>query len=141
MVHYPVPNNVPETTELFPNIVQLQAVYGFDTTPDDGNYDVTAWSATTPATAADWQQVRAIRVALVARGREREPGATLDGALTASSCNLPIPHPAAVCWKPDPRGNGVKIDVSADNPNWQDYRYRVMETTVPIRNNIWSPRD
>jgi type IV pilus assembly protein PilW len=122
--------------DLYPHIVQLQAVYGKDTsgTPD-GIVDV--WNATAPTTTAEWQQIRAIRVALVARGQLQEGVVTLDGANAGSTCASATPHPAAVCWKPDPNGNGVKIDVSANNADWQKYRYRVVETTVPIRNLIW----
>jgi type IV pilus assembly protein PilW len=79
----------------------------------------------------------AIRVAIVARGQVQEGTVTLDGANAASTCNSTTPHPAAVCWKPDPTGNGVKIDVSASSANWQKYRYRVLETTIPLRNRIW----
>ncbi|TCS36481.1 type IV pilus assembly protein PilW [Paucimonas lemoignei] len=136
MDEYDISTNIPNTTELFPNIVQLQAVYGRDTTtPPDNIVDL--WSATAPASAAEWQQVRAIRVALVARGDVQEVAVTLDGDVAASTCNSLTPHPAAVCWKPDPAGNGVKIDVSAGEPNWRNYRYRVMETTIPVRNMIW----
>jgi type IV pilus assembly protein PilW len=64
---------------------------------------------------------------------------TLDGAVAASTCDSQTPHPAAICWKPDPNANGVKIDVNINNanPNWQHYRYRVIETTIPLRNLVW----
>jgi type IV pilus assembly protein PilW len=35
-----------------------------------------------------------------------------------------------------PAWSGGTFDLSAD-PNWQCYRYRVFETTVPLRNWIW----
>lgn len=125
--------------DLYNDIVQMQAVYGKDTTlPADGLVDV--WNATAPTTAAEWQQVRAIRLALVARSAAQEPAnVTLDGAQAASTCNSSTPHPAAVCWRPDPGGNGVKIDVNLGNatPDWQRYRYRVFESTIALRNTIW----
>jgi type IV pilus assembly protein PilW len=122
--------------DLYPNVVQLQAVYGKDTTvPMDNNVD--EWNATAPATPDAWRQVIAIRVALVARSLSPEPGVvTLDGNAAASTCNSATPHPAAVCWRPDPNGNGVTIDVGS-TPDWQRYRFRVLETTVPLRNTIW----
>jgi len=121
--------------DLYPHIVQLQAVYGKDT-DDDG--DVDAWNATSPVDAAGWKSIRAVRVALVARSEQPETETvTLDGADAASRCASTNPPPAAVCWRPDPNGNGVKIDVSAGTPNWQRYRYRVMEATIPLRNAIW----
>jgi type IV pilus assembly protein PilW len=125
-------------SDLYNDIVQLQAVYGRDTTlPADGVVDV--WNATAPTSAAEWQQVRAIRMALVARGALETANVTLDGAQAASTCNSSTPHPAALCWRPDPGGNGVKIDVNIGNatPNWQRYRYRVFESTIALRNTIW----
>jgi type IV pilus assembly protein PilW len=130
-------NNETSTQDVFPNVVQLQAVYGKDTSsPPDNIVDV--WNATGPSSPAEWQQIRAIRVAIVARSQNREPDiVTLDGDSAASKCDSTNPHPAAVCWRPDPAGNGVKIDVSSGNADWQHYRYRVVETTVPLRNVIW----
>lgn len=129
--------NTSSNQDLIPNMVQLQAVYGKDTS-GDGIVDV--WNATAPTTAAEWQQIRALRIALVARSQTPEASTvTLDGANGTSSCNSTTPHPAAVCWRPDPNGNGVKIDVNIGNstPDWQRYQYRVVETTIPLRNVIW----
>jgi type IV pilus assembly protein PilW len=122
---------------MYPNIVQLQAVYGKDT---DNNNIVDAWNATAPTSAAEWQQIRAIRLAIVARSQSPEmTDVTLDGSVSTSSCASTTPHPAAICWQPTPGGNGVKIDVNIGNtnPDWQRYRYRVVETTIPLRNVIW----
>ena len=129
--------NSTANVDMYPNVVQLQAVYGKDTNSDN---IADAWNAVAPTTPAEWQQIRAIRIALVARSQNREPGVvTLDVATAASTCDSATPHPAALCWRPDPAGNGVKIDINIGNvaPNWQYYRYRVMETTIPLRNAIW----
>lgn len=137
LTDYHMTSNTSDELMMYPNVVQLQAVYGKDTDiPKDNR--VNAWNATAPTTPAEWQQVIAVRVALVSRGQSAEPGVvTLDGANAASTCSSTTPHPAAVCWKPDPNGNGVKINVDTGNPNWQRYRYRVVETTIPLRNAIW----
>ncbi|WP_158590455.1 PilW family protein [Noviherbaspirillum cavernae] len=137
LTDYSLKTNNRAEFDLYPNIVQLQAVYGKDTTtPPD--HVVDAWNADAPTTPAEWQQVIAIRIALVARSQSPEPGiVTLDGSVAASTCDSANPHPAAVCWRPNPTGNGAKIDVSAGSANWQRYRYRVMETTIPLRNAIW----
>lgn len=129
-------NNTSTDFDLYPNVVQLQAVYGKDTSvPPDNRVDV--WEASAPA---QWQQVIAVRIALVARSQTPEAeNVTLDGADAATTCNSATPHPAAICWRPDPNGNGVKIDVNINNanPNWKRFRYRVVETTIPLRNAIW----
>ncbi|WP_293777772.1 PilW family protein [uncultured Oxalicibacterium sp.] len=125
------------TQDLQSNIVQLQAVYGMDTNADGV---VDRWTADAPASPTIWQQIRVIRVAVVARSTQRESAiVTLDGAADASTCASTTPHPAALCWRPDPGGDGVKIDVNINNanPDWQHYRYTVMETTIPLRNVIW----
>ncbi len=134
LTEYNMRDNTTVNKDLYPHIVQLQAVYGKDT---DANGVVDAWNASAPTTPAEWQQIRAVRVAIVARGHVQEGTVTLDGALAASTCASTNPHPAAVCWKPDPTGDGVKIDVSASSTSWQKYRYRVVETTIPLRNSIW----
>lgn len=128
--------NTANDLDLFPHIVQLQAVYGKDTTsPRDNIVDV--WNATAPTTVVEWQQIVALRVALVARSQSPEPGTvTLDGASDASSCGGANPHPAAVCWRPDPNAAAASITLS-HLPDWQRYRYRVVETTIPLRNAIW----
>jgi len=102
-------------------IVQLQAEYGKDT---DGNGDVDKWDNVTPANAAEWASVIAVRIAVVARSQNPEK---INPAFV---CDTTINPPQ---WK----GN-VNISLAAD-PNWQCYRYRVFETIVPIRNQIWKP--
>jgi type IV pilus assembly protein PilW len=134
---YEMATNTSSEQDLYPDVVQLQAVYGKDTNADS---IVDQWNATPPVDAVQWQQIRAVRVALVARGRDREPEVvTLDGAAAASTCDSATPHPAALCWRPNPAGNGVKIDVNINNanPDWQRFRYRVVETSIPLRNVIW----
>lgn len=134
LTEYNMKTNTSADKDLYPHIVQLQAVYGKDTNADGV---VDAWNATVPTTPAEWRQIKAVRVAVVARGQIQEGNVTLDGANAASTCDSTSPHPAAVCWKPNPTGNGVKIDVSANNSDWQKYRYRVVDTTIPLRNAIW----
>lgn len=108
-------------------IVQMQAEYGKDI-DGDGDVDPAGpggdlWEPTMPAgaTATDWSRVLAVRIAVVARSAQPEPG-----------CQATTVAPR---WKND----SVAISVAAD-PNWQCYRYRVLETTVPVRNMIWVPQ-
>ncbi len=129
--------------DLFPQIVQLQAVYGKDDgsnggTANDGIID--GWDAATPSDNAGWSQIKALRVALVARSQNLEKETvTQDGANAGTTCTSATPYPSSICWNPDPIGSGVKIDVNIGNanPDWQRYRYRVFESTIPLRNVIW----
>jgi hypothetical protein len=55
--------------DLFPQIVNMQALYGKDT---DGDGIVDTYDETTPTTPAGWRQVLTIRVAIVARSIKDE---------------------------------------------------------------------
>ncbi|HEX5804603.1 MAG TPA: PilW family protein [Azospira sp.] len=125
--------------EIFAQIVQMQAVYGKDS---DNDCLVDTWNATQPTSAAQWQQIRAVRVALVARSRVAEKDeVTLDEAdvPAAGKCDAATPNPGVVCWRPDPvnAASGVAIRLDATASDWQRYRYRVFESTIPLRNLVW----
>lgn len=104
-------------------IVDLQADYGLnldgDTentvdeyrmSPDlDGN-GVISWD--------EWEKVIAIRVGLVSRSSKKEASAVTTEPLT---------------WAGGTFGNVSNLE------DWQQYRYRVFETTVVIRNILWKP--
>jgi type IV pilus assembly protein PilW len=108
------------------NIVSLRAQYGRDTSiPMDGIIDT--WDQTTPAQpspanqevfACLWARAAALRIALVARNSQVERDAITATAPTwAGSADDPV-------------------DLSARN-NWQNYRYRLFETVIPLRNLPW----
>lgn len=116
-------------TPLVDQVVALQARYGIDTN-NDGQID--SWSlalcddsggACTP-TFAERMQVLAIRLAVVSRSPQFErnqvtavaPQWLTDESLDAEPVSFDLTHLA----------------------NWQQYRYRVMETTIPLRNVIWA---
>lgn len=96
-------------------VVQLKAEYGKDT---NGDSIVDTWDATLPA-GAQWLQVRAIRVGLLARSGQYEKTAVT---------------PAAPSWY----GGLFTMTNPADGTDWHNYRYRVYQTVVPLRNMIWS---
>jgi len=116
------------------NIIGLQAQYGKDNgvnngtvtnavySPDDGLVD--SFDAVAPVTPTDWSRVIAIRLAVLARsGLKERPDATTGTCSTTA---------AAPAWV------GGSFTVSGD-PDWKCYRYRVYQTTVPVRNLIWKP--
>ncbi|QJW83527.1 hypothetical protein HK414_03270 [Ramlibacter terrae] len=59
----------PAAVEMFPSIVNMQAYYGKDT---DNNGTVDARNRTAPTTNAEWLQVIAVRLAVVARSTQME---------------------------------------------------------------------
>ncbi|MFZ4551993.1 MAG: PilW family protein [Aquabacterium sp.] len=126
-------NGTVSTQDLFPQVVNLQALYGKDTN-SDGIVDT--YDETTPTTPAGWAQVRTIRVAVVARSAKDEGvnvttsqplwdvGATdtITGP-TTSAC-----HGASKC---------ITLTVNTI-PNWQRFRYKVYDTIIPLRNVLWN---
>ncbi len=119
--------------ELYPQIVNIQAMYGKDT---DGDGVVDRYDSTTPTTNAQWQQVLTVRVAVVARSNQFEKDSVTTSAplwdvggsatiadVTTATCNA-----GSTCI-------ALKIDHVTD---WQHYRYKVYETIVPLRNVLWN---
>jgi type IV pilus assembly protein PilW len=107
---------------LFPQIVNLQAVYGKDTlTAAPGPYRLAdTWNNTTPTTPDGWSRVIAVRIALVARSTQFEKEAVTTVEPT---------------WMPDGvTPQTLKVD---HLDGWQHYRYKVFEAAVPLRNMLW----
>jgi type IV pilus assembly protein PilW len=118
--------------EVANGIVHMKALYGKDT---DGDRVVDTWNTTLPVTAAEWLQVRAIRVALLARSGqwEKNPVYAPAGCVGAACA------PAAPNWRQDD-GTVVyfTMPAPADGTDWRNYRYTTYQTTIPLRNMIWS---
>jgi len=113
-------------TPIVSNVVNLKAQYGLDT---DNDGDVDTWQ---PATgiwstanlplqlATTWQQIRAVRVAIVTRSEKYETDVVTAGPLGM----LCSPAPCAASM--------------ALNSDQQHYRFKVLETIVPLRNAVWN---
>jgi type IV pilus assembly protein PilW len=120
------------TQELFPQIVNLQAMYGKDT---DGDGVVDTYDNTTPISNAQWLQVMSIRVAVVARSNEYEKDVVTTSAPlwdvgTTSTISGPT---TSTCGT----SKCIAIDVSSV-ADWQHYRYKVYDMIMPLRNVIWN---
>jgi type IV pilus assembly protein PilW len=124
-------NNAPsyQPVTLNNNIVQLKALYGKDT---NGDGAVDTWDTTTPTTNAGWLQVLAVRVAVLARSNQKEKDpvtfsdptwdvGTTDAVTGATACG------GSKCLS-------LKISTLTD---WQYYRYKMFDTTIPLRNMLW----
>ena len=106
----PVSNIVP----IADGIVAVRAQYGRDT---DGDGYVNVYDITAPASA---RSVVAVQVAVLARSSQLE-----KTAVSPSSIQL---------WSGGTVANGGAIALDATA---QQYRYKVYQTTVPLRNVIW----
>jgi type IV pilus assembly protein PilW len=102
-------------------IVSLRAVYGKDASvPMDGAVD--GYDRIAPATACDWARVSALQVALVTQSGEFD-----------KQLGVELPFAPAPEWR---ASDAAPIDLS-NRADWQSYRYKVYETTVPVRNMAW----
>lgn len=125
--------------DLASDVVNFKAQYGIDI-DGDGKISSTEWFDTTTA-ATNWTQVLAVRFALLMRSRQFErPDATNPVAVT----------PIAPTWgdgtafvlnnvdgTTDAGASASAIGGAAAANNWRNYRYRVYENVVPLRNMIW----
>ena len=114
------------------NIVSLRAQYGQDLDPvgPPKNGTVDAYNQTTPLIPCGWVRTSAIRLALVARSAQFEK----NDPLTNQPVTLQVPE-----WLGSPT-TPIGIPTNPDGtPDalWQNYRYRVFQTVVPIRNVAW----
>lgn len=129
-------------------VVNLQAQYGISATANSNqviqwvNASGATWAA---PTLADRNRIKAVRVAVVARNAKIEPS-----AVTAACSSTTAAAPTGLCaWDatsalPSPvvapfiASPAPAIDLSAGDPDWLRYRYRVFETIIPLRNMVWS---
>jgi hypothetical protein len=103
-----------------PNVMNMKVLYGIDNGAGGVNWTAPtgAWSAASvhAASISTLNKIRAVRIGVVVRGEQWDKQATdfnssmFDGA-------IPVSFPAA-------GGN---------------YRYRIYETMIPLRNPIWNP--
>ncbi len=114
-------------TPIIDDIVDLQAQYGKDL---DDNGVVETWNTVTPANGAQWQQVLAVRVAVLARSGNYERPEVAGGPCEATTTAPKWGDEAALQDFPT-------LLVAGALPSC--YKYRVFETIIPLRNMIWRP--
>ena len=116
------PAAVPSAVPVVADVVNLKAQYGLDT-DNDGTVDT--WQAATDVWSsanmplqplATISQIRAVRIAIVTRSAQYEKDPVTSGPLLMFD-------------------GSVSMNLTADQ---QHYRYKVLETVVPLRNAIWN---
>lgn len=118
------------------NIASLRAQYGRDTTiPMDGRVDV--YDQSTPSSASatyacDWVRISALRLALVARSSQSDASAPTSAAPAWEGGTVDNPPGSAAA----PINLTANTGLSSGT-TWQNYRYKVYQTVVPIRNVTW----
>jgi type IV pilus assembly protein PilW len=114
------------------DVVNLKAQYGLDT-DDDGIVDTwqpatgAVWSAASlPAQPlATWQQIRAVRIAIMTRSTQYER-------------DIVTPSPLTMFGGADAIADGATAITMPLTSDQQHYRYKVLETVIPLRNAMWN---
>jgi len=132
----PPPADIP--SPLVGDVMNLKAQYGLDTNNDGvidvwqeatGAWDSAAVTATPGPLLSTLQQIRAVRVAIVTRSAQYEKDPIKAGSppnMAEGDLGL-FCDPAPTC--------AYTMTLSADQ---QHYRYKILETIVPIRNALWN---
>jgi type IV pilus assembly protein PilW len=121
--------------EAFSGVMNMQALYGKDT---DNNGTIDKWDTTTPAVNAnaEWKQIKAVRLAVIARSAhfEKEDVTATEPQWdvgTSISVSDSIDCGSSKCLR-------MPVDANATITDWKRYRYRIFETVVPLRNMLWN---
>ncbi len=120
------------------DVVLMHAQYGISTisTSDVVTSWVDASGATWGApTAANVARIKAVRVVLVSRSKQ--PDNTL---VTAACTNAGGVANTGPCSFTDAAAPVIDLSATtvAAGKTWQNYRYRVQQAVIPLRNVIWS---
>ncbi|MGE5823072.1 MAG: PilW family protein [Bacteroidota bacterium] len=120
-------------------IIDLRAQFGKDNGVNNGTVSNTTYAAndgiidsfdnTAPATAADWSQVLALRVAVLSRIDNYEKPSVSGG-----NCDATTAMPS---WSGSAADPFTAINIASVTSQDRCFRYRVFETVIPLRNMIW----
>jgi type IV pilus assembly protein PilW len=136
----PVNGSMSLPQDLYPQIVNLQAMYGKGTIDPSGNVMVDTYDSTTPLNNADWQKVVAIRIALVSRSIHYEKEQVTqsfpqwDVGTTANIGPATTPCKGNAASKCIP----IKVDHLGVGEDWKHFRYKIFDTIIPLRNVLWN---
>lgn len=113
-------------------IMDMQAQYGLVSgasgTLSTWQEPTDEWAAPTPPatlTQTQVRQIKAIRVALIARSGEYEKPTN-----ATNTCDTTTTTSGLSSW--------ATFDTANWPSDWKCYRYKVFETVIPLRNVIWS---
>jgi|GEM_PF-465449 len=144
-------------SEVQPNIVSMRAVYGHDTASPKMSGIVSTWDQATPTPApstCSWLRIPAVAIALVARNGtavNSNASNSANGTVAAGSFvttasprwQEPVWSTSVLTWN-SAVATYIDIDLSGTNANlpsgmtWQNYRYRLYSTVVPLHNVTWA---
>ena len=88
-----------------------------------------------PLTGDQWRQVSTVRIVVVARSEQwlQDGGTTSQPVLNMGSSPTVLGSGVVPCGAE--QCLSLKVNHLA---NWQNYRYQVYDTVVPLRNLVWN---
>ena len=133
---------------LVDGVFELQALYGLDTSGDGvidswsaptGSYALSALMDGSSTAAGRLRQIIAISLGLILRGNRDEVGQfnSVAAAKWGKSLSDYLVAPASLTLFSD-LGSGLTYTRDLTNDE-RKFRYRVVETTIPVRNNLLLP--
>ncbi|MBX9902974.1 MAG: PilW family protein [Burkholderiales bacterium] len=121
------PDGVNDPVEVADNVITLQAEYGIDAN-NNGRIESSEWTTTDPAAVVQWANVLAVRLALLVR----------SGQFERTTVTTTVPSWAGGQFTITNLDGSASSSTPADPANnWRNYRYRVYETVIPLRNMLW----
>lgn len=129
-------DNINDPVEVTDSVINLQAEYGIDGGFDgsstlNGRIEANEWTTSDPNTPARWANVLAVRLAILVRSGQYERTQVTTTIPTWSGSGT---SPLTVT-NLDGTASGATPTNATDN--WKNYRYRVYETVIPLRNILW----
>ncbi len=142
-------SNTANYTVLVNGIVSMRAIYGQDFAGSppagssmlgDGTLD--RWSRAALASTNDISRTLAVALEITARSGLKEKPATGTTCDTTPNAARPDRGQSQDWYQPYAAlasGSlaGAQIDLSTVSTDWQCYRYKLFQTSVPLRNMIW----
>jgi type IV pilus assembly protein PilW len=132
-------------TPVTSNVVLFKAQYGIDTSvPPDNMIDTWVSARAAPWTPADvlganeaqLRRIKAVRVAMIVRSSQFERGKDAEGQAVTGGATAGITNLLLFPCNGLPGCTG-ELDVTIAST--ANFRYRVFEQVVPLRNQIWNP--
>ena len=137
---------VPTPNPIASNVVFMEAQYGIDTNNDNA---IDAWvnARNAPwrpadvlgANTAQIKSIKAVRFALVVRSSQFERPRDAEGRQVAENVASPLSGDFTTTLFRCNSLPGCTGEVTVTLPGTANYRYRVFEQVVPLRNQIWNP--
>lgn len=124
------------------NIVSLRAQYGHDGKAGTMAGIVTTFNQTTPvvdsAPSCVWARVLSVRLAVVGRGSHYDGEKTDSGDLKTVTSEAPKWAASDTETAEGAPTNPTALTINLSSlDSWQQYRYKTVETAVPLRNMLW----